>query len=70
MAKLTGGKDTQSLSLGPGDFKAGDGEALTTWENVDVLSFRAYYDRGGKLFGSKAWTGSQPVFRKLFWQGR
>jgi len=69
VVKLAGGKDTQTLSLEPKDFKASDGEALSSWKNVDVLSLRAYYDKGGKLLGSKSWGGSLPVFRKLWWQG-
>jgi hypothetical protein len=46
-----------------------EGEALPTRKNVDVLSVRAYYDRGEKLLGGKTWPGSQPAFRKRLWQG-
>lgn len=70
VVKLNGGKDTQAVSLEPRDFKTSDGEALSSWKNVDLLSFRAYYDKGGKLLGSKSWAGSQPVFKKLWWEGR
>jgi hypothetical protein len=66
--KLDGGKETQAVSLEPKDFKTGDGEALSGWNNVDLLSFRAYYDKGEKLVGSKSWAGPQPVFMKLWWQ--
>ena len=69
VVKLNGGKDTQTVSLEPKDFKTSDGEALSSWKNVDVLSLRAYYEKGGKLLGSKSWVGPQPVFRKLWWQG-
>lgn len=67
VVKLDGGKDTQTVSLGQKDFKTIDGESLTSWKNVDVLSLRAYYEKGGKLLGSKSWAGPQPVFKKLWW---
>ena len=66
---LDGGKDSQTVSLEPKDFKAGDGEALSSWKNVDLLSFRAYHEKGDKLIGSKTWAGPQPVFKKLWWRG-
>ena len=66
--KLNGGADKQTVSLEPGDFKTIDGEGLSSWKNVDLLSLRAYYDKGGKMLGSKAWAGGQPKFRKLYWQ--
>jgi hypothetical protein len=69
VVKLTGGKAMQTVSLEPKDFKTSDGEALASWQSVDVLSLRAYYDKGGKLLGSKSWVGTQPAFRKLWWQG-
>lgn len=69
VVKLNGGKDVQTISLEPKDFKTSDGESLSSWKNVDVLSLRAYYEKGGKLLGSKSWAGGQPRFRKLFWLG-
>lgn len=66
---LDGGKDPQTVVLEPKDFKSTDGEALSSWRNVDLLSFRAYYEKGDKLVGSKSWQGAQPVFRKLRWEG-
>jgi hypothetical protein len=69
VVKLNGGKDTQSVSLEPKDFKTSDGEALSSWKNVDLLSLRAYYEKDGKLLGGKSWAGGQPKFRKLWWQG-
>ena len=69
VVKLAGGQDEQTVALEPHEFLASDGEALSTWKNVDVLSFRAYSERGDKLLGSKAWQGPQPVFTKLWWQG-
>jgi dienelactone hydrolase len=68
VVKLNGGKDTQTLSLEPKNFRASDGEALSSWKNVDLLSLRAYYEKGGKLLGRKNWAGPQPVFKKLWWQ--
>ena len=66
---LSGGNDTQTIALEPKDFKTGDGEALSSWKNVDLLSLRAYYETGSQLLGSKGWTGDPPKFRKLWWQG-
>jgi dienelactone hydrolase len=67
VVKLVGGKDTQKVSLGPKDFTSGDGEALTSWKHLDLLSFRAYHDKGKRLLGSKDWAGPQPVFGNLTW---
>ncbi|MFO0866557.1 MAG: hypothetical protein U0744_18280 [Gemmataceae bacterium] len=64
--KLGGGR-TRRPSCEPKDFQASDGEALSSWANVDLLSFRAYYEKGDKLLGSKSWAGPQPVFKKLWW---
>ena len=69
VVKLAGGQDTQTVALEPKDFLASDGAALSAWQNVDLLSVRAYSERGDKLLGSKAWRGPQPVFTKLLWQG-
>ncbi len=68
VVKLSGGKDRQAVTLDPKDFKTFDGEGLSSWKNVDLLSFRAYYDKGEKLIGSKSWAGPQPKFKKLWWQ--
>ena len=69
VVKLNGGKDTQTVALEPNDFKTSEGAALAAWQNVDLLSLRAYYEKSDKLLGSKNWSGPQPVFRKLWWQG-
>jgi len=69
VVKLNGGTDSQNVSLAPGEFKTIDGEALSSWKNVDLLNLRAYFDKGGKSLGSKAWAGGQPKFRKLWWKG-
>lgn len=68
VVKLHGGDASQSVSLEPKDFQTGDGEALSSWEYVDLLSLRAYYEKGDKLVGGKSWAGPQPTFRKLRWQ--
>ena len=68
VVKLVGGKDSQKVSLGPKDFTTSDGEALSSWKHVDLLSFRAYHDKGKRLLGSKDWAGPQPVFGKLRWE--
>lgn len=70
VVKLSGGNDSQIVSLEPKNFKASEGATLTSWQNVDLLSLRAYYEKGDTLLGSKRWHGPQPVFRKLWWQGR
>ncbi len=68
--RLDGSNALQTVSLEPKDFRTSEGEVLSTWKNVDVLSFRAYYEKGGTLLGSKAWMGSQPKFRCLRWEER
>lgn len=68
VVKLNGGADMQTVSLEPGDFKTIDGEVLSSWKNVDLLSLRAYFDKSGKSLGSKSWAGGQPNCRKLWWQ--
>ena len=69
VVKLAGGKDSQTFALEPQDFLASDGESLSAWKTVDLLSFRAYSERGDRLLGSNTWEGPQPVFTKLWWQG-
>ncbi len=69
VVKLNGGIDTQTVTLEPKDFRTSDGEALSSWKSVDLLSLRAYFDKGGKSLGSKSWAGRQPTFQKLWWQG-
>jgi hypothetical protein len=69
VVKLDSGKETQTVSVEPKDFRTTDGEALSSWKNVDILSLRAYHEKGDKLIGSKNWAGRQPTFRKLRWEG-
>lgn len=67
VVKLSGGKP-ETISLTPDSFSTTTGEKLSSWKNVDLLSFRAYFEKDGKLLGSKAWQGPQPSFQKLSWQ--
>jgi len=68
VVKLNGGTQTQTLMLEPQDFTTSDGNALAAWKNLDLLNFRAYHDKGGKLLGSKRWAGPQPWLKKLRWE--
>ena len=69
VVKLSGGKDVQTVSLEPKDFTSSEGEVLSSWKHVDLLSLQENSNKGDKLIGSKSWVGSQPVFRKMWWQG-
>lgn len=68
VVELDGGRDAQFVQLAPRDFTSSDGEVLSSWKHVDILSFRAYHEDGGKLIGTKHWNGAQPVFRRIGWQ--
>jgi hypothetical protein len=68
VVELGGGPDAQTAVLAHEDFTTLDGERLTNWKNIDLLSFRAYVEKGEKLYGSKAWAGPQPVFRSVEWK--
>ena len=68
VVRSAGGDRWQTISLSPGDFHAtAEANSPSSWNNVDLLGFRAYYDEGGPLLGSKTWTGSQPKWRNLRW---
>ena len=68
VVRLTGGDRWQTISLSPHDFRAtGQSKSPSSWDNVDLLGLRAYYDEGGRLLGSKTWAGSQPKLRNLRW---
>lgn len=67
VVKLSSGQPN-TVSLSPDDFTTTTGEKLSSWENVDLLSLRAYFEKDGKLLGSKSWRGPQPEFKKLWWQ--
>lgn len=68
VVKLPGSNEFQTVSLAPQDFLTTEAERLTSWKEIDLLSLRAYYDKGETLIGSKSWSGPQPVFRQLRWQ--
>ncbi len=65
---LPGGPDLQTFALRPSDFQSPSGEPLASWQNIDILSLRAYYQKGEKLMGSKQWQGPLPQFQKLYWK--
>jgi hypothetical protein len=67
VVKLDAGQ-SETLSLTPSDFSTTTGEKLSSWKNIDLLSLRAYYEKDGKLLGSKDWQGPQPRFHKMYWQ--
>jgi len=67
VVKLSGGK-SEAISLSPDAFTTVTGEKLSSWKNVDLLSLRAYFEKNGTLLGSNSWLGSQPKFKRLYWQ--
>ncbi|MEQ8790842.1 MAG: acetylxylan esterase [Pirellulaceae bacterium] len=69
VVNLTGG-ESETASLTPGDFRTTEAEKLSSWQNIDLLSLRAYYEKSDTLLGSKSWTGPQPTFHKLSWRER
>lgn len=71
VVKLPGGAEWQTVSLEPLDFRAADGDApMSSWQDADILSLRAYHDKGKRLIGSKAWQGPQPKMRNLRWSSK
>lgn len=69
VVKLAEGQQTLRLSVS--DFKAVDDDSpLTSWEQLDLLGLRAYYEVRGtkKIFGSKQWQGTQPAFSLIRWK--
>jgi len=68
VAQLHGGGQWQSVSLAPEAFQTLDGQRLSGWRNIDLLTLRAYYESGGTLLGTTSWAGTQPEFRRLWWQ--
>lgn len=66
VVKLSGVEE-QTISLMPDDFRTLEGDKLASWKNIDLLSLRAYYEKDGKLLGSKSWNGPQPKFQELRW---
>lgn len=49
IVKLHGGRDSQTIALDPGDFQTIDRVALSSWKNIDMLSLRAYYEKGQQV---------------------
>lgn len=65
---LAGGESWQTVSLRPEDFRLIDAAgAMSSWQEADLLSLRAYFEKDAKLLGSKSWQGAQPKFRNLRW---
>jgi dienelactone hydrolase len=68
LVELKGG-DWQTVTLMPADFKTLEGHSLKSWEHVDELGFRAFYDEGGKIrVESDRWIGVLPSLRNLRWE--
>jgi hypothetical protein len=66
VVKLSGA-EKQTISLVPDDFCTLEGDKLSSWRNIDLLSLRAYHEKDGKLLGSKSWNGPQPKFQEFRW---
>ena len=62
---LGGGSVTETQQLSVESFRTTEGEPFRSWESVDLLSLRAYFDRDGRTYGSRTWAGPQPVQQKL-----
>ncbi|MCA9053879.1 MAG: hypothetical protein KDA75_08580, partial [Planctomycetaceae bacterium] len=69
VAKLSGGQK-ETLALLPADFQTAAGEPLSSWDQIDLLSLRAYHKTEGRTLGSTNWAGPQPQFLKLYWERR
>lgn len=70
VVSLKGG-DWDPVRLSPADFNSvSDGSPLTSWQQADLLGFRAYYNerREKAKFGSPRWSGKQPDLRSLRWE--
>lgn len=67
VVKLAGLGQRDRVTLKASDFKSLSGEELANWDQIDLLSLRAYFEKEGKLFGSKSWLGPQPKFERLEW---
>jgi hypothetical protein len=71
LVPLKGGDDWQSVKISPSDFLTPDKQQpLTSWEQVDLLGLRAFYQQRGsdKIFGSNRWKGPQPRFQNMRWE--
>jgi len=59
------------VTLSLPDFTTPDKQQpLESWQQVDLLGLRAFYQQRGseKIFGSKRWKGPQPHFRNMRWE--
>ena len=66
---LPGGGNWRTVNLLPKDFSVHGGQdKLKSWQQADLLGFRAYYgSRQGKVIGSMKWAGPRPEFKELRW---
>jgi len=67
VVRLPGGPEPSVITLAAGDFKDATGSSPKDWAMADILSLRAYVEKDGRLLGSKAWKGPQPVFSRIEW---
>ncbi|MFM7541080.1 MAG: alpha/beta hydrolase family protein [Planctomycetota bacterium] len=67
VVRLPGGPAPSVITLSPGEFKDATGSSPVDWAMADILSLRAYMEKEGRLLGSKAWKGPQPVFGRIEW---
>jgi hypothetical protein len=68
VVKLPGGAAAVTARLAPADFRTPEGDPLKDWEQIDLLSFRPYFERGTYFVGRRDWPGTQPVFSRLGWE--
>lgn len=71
---LTGGKDSQSVTLTPADFRDADGNTLNSWQGTKELSLAPSMTLKSKKegsqplkLGSEPWQGNPPRFSSLRW---
>lgn len=65
-----GSKTCQTVELKASDFQSTkDGSSMTTWQQTDLLGFRAYYRerKAESKFGTTRWAGNRPAFREIRW---
>jgi hypothetical protein len=73
VVRLEGNDNWETVTLSPSDFKTvEDQRSLASWEEADLLGFRAYYGdaHANTRIGSARWAGSQPTFRNPRWSRR
>ena len=62
-------QQVRTVILRAEDFTTADEERVSSWDHADLLSFRAYVEKDGRVLGSKHWNGKQPVLNGLGWVG-